>query len=151
MVDATRIHQGSCISIFRYLPSLKGVKLPGSPEHHPSVVLGVQEDSGGSWEESWRFLTWLMSQGYIKEAAYQFSDLYLTGKCSIFNLSPERNHGVKEAAYQFSDLLYPPGKWFNSWVLQSIDQVLSLESKRMLEVPERSLGGFWHNGCPKDI
>ena len=74
-----------------------------------------------------------MSQGYIKEVTNQFSVLYV---------SPERNHGVKEAAYKFSDLLYPPGKWFNSWVLQSIDQVLSVESKRMLEVPERSLGGI---------
>ena len=27
----------------------------------------------------------------------------------------------------------------------------SKESKRTLEVPERSLGGFEHKGCPKDI
>ena len=33
--------------------------------------------------------------------------------------------------------------------LQSIIQVSSLESKRMLGVPERSLGGFWQNGCIK--
>ena len=29
-------------------------------------------------------------------------------------------------------------------------QWIIMESKRMQEVPERSLGGFWHNGCPKD-
>ena len=28
-------------------------------------------------------MTWWMSQGYIKEATYQFSHLYLPGKCSI--------------------------------------------------------------------
>ena len=44
----------------------------------------------------------------------------------------------------------PPGKWSNSWVLQSFIQVSSLESKRTIEAPERSLGGFWHGGCPKD-
>ena len=38
--------------------------------------------------------------------------------------------------------LYPPGKWSISWVLQSVIQVSSLESKRTLVVPERSLGGF---------
>jgi hypothetical protein len=53
-----------------------------------------------------------MTQGYIKEAAYKFSILYLPGKCS------------------------------NSLVLQSVIQVSSLESKRTLVVPERSLGGF---------
>ena len=26
-----------------------------------------------------------------------------------------------------------------------------MESKRMLVVPDRSLGGVWHGGCPKDI
>ena len=45
---------------------------------------------------------------------------------------------------------YPPGKWSNSWVLQSVIQVSSLESMRTMEVPERSFGGFWHGGCPKD-
>ena len=48
---------------------------------------------------------------------------------------------IKEATYQFSSL-YPPGKCFISWVLQSVIQVSSLESKRMLVVPERSFGGF---------
>ena len=33
---------------------------------------------------------------------------------------------------------------------QSVIQVSSLESKRTLEAPERSLGGFWHGGCFKD-
>ena len=56
---------------------------------------------------------------------------------------------IKEAAHQFSDL-YPPGKWSNSWVLQSVIQVSSLESKRTLEVPERILGGFWYGGCLKN-
>ena len=42
---------------------------------------------------------------------------------------------IKEATYQFSHL-NPPGKWSNSWVLQSVIQ----ESKRTLEVPERNLG-----------
>ena len=56
---------------------------------------------------------------------------------------------IKEATYQFS-YLYNPRKWPNSWVLQSILQVSSLKSWRRLEVPERSLGGFWHSGCPKN-
>ena len=29
-------------------------------------------------------------------------------------------------------------------------QSVILESKRMLEVPDRSLGGVWNGGCPKD-
>ena len=68
-------------SIFRYLPSWKVVQLFGSPECHPS-------------------------------------DLYHLEKYSISNVSPELHHGVKEAAYQFSDL-YPRGKVSSSWVLQS--------------------------------
>ena len=56
---------------------------------------------------------------------------------------------IQEATYQFSSL-HPPGKWSNSWILQSVIQVSSSESKRTLEVPERSFGGFWHGGCPKD-
>jgi len=48
---------------------------------------------------------------------------------------------IQEAAYQFSRH-YSPGKSSNSWVLQSVIQVSSLESKRTLEVPERSFGGF---------
>jgi hypothetical protein len=48
---------------------------------------------------------------------------------------------IKEATYQFSSL-YPPGKCFISWVLQSVIQVSSLESKRTLEALERSLDGF---------
>jgi hypothetical protein len=43
----------------------------------------------------------------------------------------------KEATYQFSDL-YLHRKWTKSWVLQNVIE----ESKRTLEVPERSLGGF---------
>ena len=53
---------------------------------------------------------------------------------------------INEATYQFSDL-YLHGKLSNSWVLQSVIQVSSLESKRMLGVLERSLGGFLYNGC----
>ena len=56
---------------------------------------------------------------------------------------------IKEATYQFSSF-YPPWKWSNSRVLQSVIQVSSLESKRKLVVPERALCGFWQNGCPKD-
>ena len=41
MVDASRIHQGSYISIFKSLPSWKVLHLLGSPERHPSVILGV--------------------------------------------------------------------------------------------------------------
>jgi hypothetical protein len=48
---------------------------------------------------------------------------------------------IKEATYQFSDF-YPPGQWSNSWVLQSVIQVSSKESKRTLQVSERSLGVF---------
>ena len=45
---------------------------------------------------------------------------------------------INEATYQFSDL-YLQGKSSNSWVLQSVIQVSSMESKRTLWVPERSL------------
>jgi hypothetical protein len=48
---------------------------------------------------------------------------------------------INEATYRFSDL-YVPGMSSNSWVLQSVTQVSSLESKRTLVVPERSLDGF---------
>ena len=48
---------------------------------------------------------------------------------------------IKEAIYQFSSL-YHPYKSTNSLVLQSIIQVSSLESMRTVEVPERSFGGF---------
>ena len=41
MVDASRIHQGSYMSIFKSLPSWKVLHLLGSPERHPSVILGV--------------------------------------------------------------------------------------------------------------
>ena len=60
---------------FKFLPSWKVVQLLGSPERHPSDILGVYEDTGGSWEEFWLVLTWWMPQGYAKEATYQFSDL----------------------------------------------------------------------------
>ena len=53
-----------------------------------------------------------MSEGYIKEGMYEFSNLCITGK------------------------------WSNSLVLQSVLQVSSLESTRMLKVPERSVGGI---------
>ena len=56
---------------------------------------------------------------------------------------------IKEASYLFSDI-YHPKKWSKSWVLQSVLQVSSLESKRILEVPKMSLSSFWNNGCPKD-
>ena len=39
MVDASRIHPGSYISIFKFLPSWKLVQLLGSPERHPSVIM----------------------------------------------------------------------------------------------------------------
>ena len=61
-----------------------------------------------------------MSEGYIKEGMYEFSNLCITGK------------------------------WSNSLVLQSVLQVSSLKSTRMLKVPERSVGGIWHIGCPKE-
>ena len=41
MKDAPRIHQGSYISISKSLPSWKVVYLLGSPQCHPSVILGV--------------------------------------------------------------------------------------------------------------
>ena len=56
---------------------------------------------------------------------------------------------IKEATYLVYNL-YCHGKWFNSWILQSVIQVSSLESKRLLEVPERSLGGFPRGGCLND-
>ena len=41
MGDAPRIHQGSYISISKSLPFWKVVYLLGSPQRHPSVILGV--------------------------------------------------------------------------------------------------------------
>ena len=79
MLDVSRIHPGSYISIFKFLSFWKVVQLLGSPECHPSVILGVYEDAGGSWEESWWFLKWWMPQEYIKEATYPFSSLYPPG------------------------------------------------------------------------
>ena len=49
-------HQGRYISTFKSLPSWKVFQLLSSPEHHLCVILGVYEDAGGSWEESWWFL-----------------------------------------------------------------------------------------------
>ena len=48
MVDASRIHPGSYLSIFKFLPSWKVVQLLGSLERHPRVILGVYEDAGPS-------------------------------------------------------------------------------------------------------
>ena len=48
MIDVPRLHQGSCILIFRSLHSLEVVQHLGSPERHPSVILGVLEDAEGS-------------------------------------------------------------------------------------------------------
>jgi hypothetical protein len=56
---------------------------------------------------------------------------------------------LRKLHINFSDL-FLPGKWSNSWVLQSIIEVSSLESKRTLVVPERIFDSFWHNGCLKD-
>ena len=136
MVDASSIHPGSYISIFKFLPSWKVVQLLGSPERHPSVILGVYEDAerflrgvlvvfdmvdvsrilqgscisifrslpawvvlhllcvsrASSWSLRGRW--WLLRGGLVafnimdvpnihKEAVYQFSDLYLPGKCFI--------------------------------------------------------------------
>ena len=49
-----------------------------SPERHH----GDQEHNGGLLRGVLVFLRWWMSQGYIKEATYQFSSLYLPWKCS---------------------------------------------------------------------
>ena len=48
MLDTTRIHPGSYMSIFKFLLSWKVVQLLGSHELHPSVILGVDEEAGGS-------------------------------------------------------------------------------------------------------
>ena len=40
-IYAPWIYQGSFILIFRYIPSKKVVKILGSPERPPSVILGV--------------------------------------------------------------------------------------------------------------
>jgi hypothetical protein len=37
-----------------------------------------------------------------------------------------------------------------SWLTPRFSRASSKDSKRMLEVSDRSLGGFWHNGYPKD-
>ena len=41
IMNDPRIHQGSCISIFNSIPARKVLQLLGSPERHPSVILGV--------------------------------------------------------------------------------------------------------------
>jgi hypothetical protein len=41
IMDVPRIHQGSCILIFKSLPALEVLQLLGSPERHPSVFHGV--------------------------------------------------------------------------------------------------------------
>ena len=112
-MDVPRMHQGSCISIFRSLPTWKVL-------HLLCVSRASSWSLCGPWWHLRGFFLDIMNVPsiYMKESAYSFSDLYKPGKCS------------------------------NSWLLQSIIQVSSLESKRMLVVPE-SLGGFWHNGCPK--
>ena len=38
--------------------------------------------------------------------------------------------------------------FLESGLTNGFSRASSKESKRTLEVPERSLGGFWHNGCP---
>ena len=48
IMDDLKIPLGSYMSIFISLPFWKVVKLLGSPEHHPSVIHGVLEDSAGS-------------------------------------------------------------------------------------------------------
>ena len=83
MVDAPRILQGIYISIFRSIPAWEVLHL-----------LCVSRVSSWSLRGHWRFLRrilvflrWWMPQGYIKEAAYQFSNIYLPGKCSISYVS----------------------------------------------------------------
>ena len=46
-------------------------------------------------------MTWWMSQGYIKEATYQFSDLYLPGKYSICYVSQECQHKSLKGCWRF--------------------------------------------------
>ena len=48
ILDAPTIHHGSCISIFKSLPSWKVIQLLGPPECHPNAIHGVYEDTGGS-------------------------------------------------------------------------------------------------------
>jgi hypothetical protein len=82
-----------------------------------------------------------MSLRYIKEAMYQFSDLYFPRKWSnswvLSEHHPRSLRGrwwflrgvlavfdvinIKEATYQFSDL-YLPGKWSNTRILQRVIQ-----------------------------
>ena len=109
-----------------------------------------------------------MSQRYIKEATYKFSSPYLPGKCSISHVYSEHHLGVLEDA---------GSSWQESWcfwhgectkgtsrklhikfqvstILESAPspmclQSVIMESKRTLVVPDRSVGGFWHGGCPK--
>ena len=52
-----KVAQGCKMLHIKYLTSWKVVELLGSPECHLSVIHGVKEDTGGSWEDSWWFLT----------------------------------------------------------------------------------------------
>ena len=57
IMDVPNIHQGSYVSIFRFLPSWKVVKLLGSPERHPRSLRG-----------RWRFLRGVLVVFDIRDA-----------------------------------------------------------------------------------
>ena len=79
MVDASRIHPGSYISIFKFLPSWKVVQLLGSPERHPSVIRGVYEDTA-----HWRFLSGVLVVFDMVDAPRIHQESYI----SIFRSVP---------------------------------------------------------------
>jgi hypothetical protein len=81
-----------------------------------------------------------MSLGYIKEAMYQFSDLYppfLREVLVVFNImdAPRIYQGSYVSIFRLSTFL-------ESGQTPGFSRASSNESKRILDVPERSLGGF---------
>ena len=143
ILDVPRVHQGCYISIFRCLPFWKVVKLlqSGRPWFSRAPSKCPPWSLRGPWwlprEVLVVFTRW-MPQRNIKEATYQFSDLYLPGKYSICYVSQECQHKslIKRRQLvpkrcldapriqQFSDI-YPPWKGFNSSDLQRVIQVIS--------------------------
>ena len=102
MVDASRIHPGSYISFFRSVPAWKVLHL-----------VCVSRASSWSLGGRWRFLRGVLVIFEMVDASriHQGSYIY------IFKVVVQKKH-------------------FGSEIF------LVMEPKRMLEIPERSLGGF---------
>jgi hypothetical protein len=70
--DLPRIHNGSYVSIFRSLPSWKGVKFLGCPERHPRSLRG-----------SWRVLRGVLVFFYIRDVPRINKESYISSFRSL--------------------------------------------------------------------